>query len=86
MKNPFTSGTGKIKVKEKTVIDNSNKNEDSDVSRVDMSYVFVRLKGLSTPHSIQRGKLAIYRELLSICSLFEKDANFMKLYKDSDDK
>lgn len=82
---PFTKGTGKIQIKQKTVVDNSNKkNEDSDVSRVDMSYVFVRLRSLSTPNSIQRGKLAIYRELLDIVSLFEKDASFMKLYKNSD--
>lgn len=52
-----------------------------DNNRVDMSLVFAKLKGLSTPFSIQRGKLVIYRELQEIMGLFERDKDFMVLAK-----
>lgn len=55
------------------------KKKDTYVYRVDLSYVFQRLRALSTPLSIQRGKEKIYLELLEIVDLFNKDKDFMAL-------
>ena len=55
----------------------AQKNKDTYVYRVDLSYVFQRLFALSTPLSLQRGKEQIYLELESILELFHKDKNFM---------
>lgn len=47
--------------------------------KLDLSYVFQRLQGISNPMSVQRGKLNIYYELRSILDLFEQDDDFMAL-------
>lgn len=54
-----------------------DKKKDTYVYRVDLSYVFQKLRALSTPLSIQRGKEKIYLDLLEIVDLFNKDKNFM---------
>ena len=45
--------------------------------KLDLSYVFQRLQGISNPMSVQRGKLNIYYELRDILDLFEQDDDFM---------
>lgn len=77
--------SNKIKLITKPIVERpKNTEERSNVSRVDMSVVFMKLKALSTPYSIQRGKIAIYRELQSVMSIFTSDKEFMTLVKDND--
>lgn len=62
------------------------KTQGDIANRLDLSYVFQRLHSLSSPLSIQRGRVAIYKELKAIVSLFEKDKDFMGLIKQEDHK
>lgn len=55
--------------------------QEEVANRVDMSYVFTKLSMLSKPGSIQRGRVAIYKDLKNIVGLFEKDKDFMALVK-----
>ena len=54
--------------------------KDTYVYRVDLSIVLGKLASLGSPISVQRGKLAIFKEVLSVIEDFEKDKDFMKLY------
>lgn len=65
----------------KLVLKKVNKEQEDIANRLDLSYVFQRLKSLSHPLSIQRGRVAIYKDLKDVVNLFERDKDFMALVK-----
>ena len=65
-----------IGVKEKPV------EEEEYKPRLDLSYVFQRLRAMCSPAFVQRGKLKIYYELKDIIDLFEQDEDFMTLVEE----
>lgn len=46
---------------------------------VDLTTIFIKLKGLVSPGSIGKGKLGIYLELKKIVKIFEDDKDFKKI-------
>lgn len=75
----FRDDKNKKSTKPSTVDISKNAN-----SRVDMSLVFARLKALSTQYAIQKGKVAIYKELQNILDMFTSDKDFMNLLNNKD--